>query len=386
MKELGANVNLIVCQKSKLRDWIEHFKQHYGDDISAYDLSKPKQLKGFIENNGDWRYRVGIINYDLAFRRPQLMQLKDFTLMLDESSLIQNETAKRSKFILKLEPKNVILLSGTPVSGRYEALWSQCRLLGWDISKDLYWRQYIETEVIEANGFPLRVVTGYKNVERLKNKLRKHGAIFMKSNQVFDLPEQIFNTVSIPTTKDYRKFKKDRIVKIGEVELIGDTTLTKMLRERQLCGQYNNAKLQAFADLVESTNDRLIVFYNFTEELGKMLNVIKDFYQRYRVSIVNGKIKDLIAYEQHTNSITFVQYAAGSKGLNLQKANKMIYFTPPLSVDNWMQSQKRVHRIGQDKTCFYYKMVCKNSIEEKIYDALERGVDFTDALFVESEK
>lgn len=64
---------------------------------------------------------IGIINYELAFRRPELSKLSDFTLMLDESSLIQNETAKRSKFILKkLNPSNVILLSGTPTSGKYE--------------------------------------------------------------------------------------------------------------------------------------------------------------------------------------------------------------------------------------------------------------------------
>lgn len=78
---------------------------------------------------------IGVINYETAFRRDWLLKLKDFTLMLDESSLITNETAKRSKFILKMQPESVILLSGTPTAGKYERLWSQVQLLGWNITK-----------------------------------------------------------------------------------------------------------------------------------------------------------------------------------------------------------------------------------------------------------
>ena len=93
-----------------------------------------------------------------------LKTLSGFTLMLDESSLIQNENAKRSKLILGLNPDNVILLSGTPTGGKYEKLWSQCRLLGWNISKELFWKQYIETEWVEDDGFWRKQITGYKNV------------------------------------------------------------------------------------------------------------------------------------------------------------------------------------------------------------------------------
>jgi SNF2 family DNA or RNA helicase len=63
--------------------------------------------------------------------------------MLDESSLIQNEQAKRSKFILKLKANNVILLSGTPTGGKYENLWSQIQLLGWNISKKMFYNHYV---------------------------------------------------------------------------------------------------------------------------------------------------------------------------------------------------------------------------------------------------
>lgn len=378
MMELGTNVNLIICQKSKIDDWIEHIAKYY-PDYHVLNLTSKNGLMPFMS----WVHAnlkiVGVINYELAFRRPELRTLSDFTLMLDESSMIQNENAKRSKFILNLKPANVILLSGTPTGGKYEKLWSQLRLLGWKISKDLYWKQYVDTEIIDSEGFPIKVVRGYKNVDRLKAKLRAHGAHFLKTDEVFNLPEQIFNTISVPTTKEYRKFKRASIVNVGDVELVGDTILTKMLYERQLCGQYNQDKLAAFRDILESTNDRLIVFYNFNDEVRELVEICKEFDRP--VNFINGALKEHETYEKCSNSVTLVQYQAGAMGLNLQKANKIVYFTPPLSSELFEQSKKRIHRIGQDKPCFYYYLICKNSVEERIYEALQMRKDYTEKLF-----
>ena len=384
MRQLGAKVNLVVCQKSKVDDWVEHFKEHYSDKINdLYNLTEKNSLDEFIQTAKVYDYLtvVGVINYELAFRRKQLLELHDFTLMLDESSMIQNETAKRSKFILKMKPKNVILLSGTPTAGKYEKLWSQLHLLGWPISKELYWRQYIDVEYLDNEGFPIKVVKGYKNVERLKSKMRQYGCRFLKTEEVFDLPDQIDNTIKISTTKEYRKFRKSSIVQAFDREFVGDTTLTKMLYERILCGSYNKFKLDALKDLIESTEDRLIIFYNFSEELRAIEDICLELDRP--VSIVNGFEKDLSCFEQHSNSVTLIQYQAGAMGLNLQKANKIIYFTPPLSSELFEQSKKRTHRIGQEKPCLYYYLVCRNSIEERIYDTLAMRKDYTDALFEE---
>lgn len=385
MRQLGAETNLIICQKSKIDDWIEHFKKYYSTSlrVDVYNLTDKKDFEKFVDGLPYNFARVGVINYELAFRRKELLNLRDFTLMLDESSLIQNETTKRSKFVLKMQPKNVILLSGTPTGGKYEKLWSQLHLLGWNIPKKMFYDHYVNYEWDDSNGFPLMIIKGYKNEERLKRKMRSYGCNFLKTEEVFDLPEQIHQTISIPTTKEYRKFRKDSIVTFDDVELVGDTTLTKMLYERQLCGQYNEEKLEAFADLVESTNDRLIVFYNFNAELEKLIQISLNHKKFF--SQANGIIKDLAAYNEYSDSITFIQYQAGAMGLNLQKANKIVYFTPPLGSELFEQSKKRIHRIGQTKTCFYYYLICKGSVEEKIYRTLSMRKDYTEALF-ESEE
>lgn len=403
MKQLGTDLNILVCQKSLIPTWIEHFEKYY-PQYEVIDMTVKKSSQYFLEHQEEIERCILVVNYDLIFRRKFFLQLEHYTLMLDESSMVQNEKAKRSKFVLQMKPDNVILLSGTPTSGKYENLWSQINLLGWNISNDLYNKQYVNWKKIDVGGFPMKIVDKeepYKNVDRLKQKLRDHGAVFMKTDDCFELPEQTFININIPTTKEYRKFQKNSIITIdtlnlsefkdssdfyGEditprVELIGDTTLTKRLYSRMLCGQYNKDKLKAFEDLVSSTQDRMIVFYNFNEELAALKKITKKLDRP--VSEVSGQIKDLTNYEKEENSITFIQYQAGAMGLNLQKSNKIIYFTLTEKSELFEQSKKRIHRIGQNNNCLYYLLICKGSIEEDILQTLEMRKDYTDELFKE---
>lgn len=381
MDRLGKLLNLVVCQKSKVPDWVEHFRTHY--PCTVYDLTNPKDFKAFAAVAGyPDRYTVGIINYDLVFRRPELMKLKGFTLMLDESSLIQNTGAKRTKTILKMKPDNVILLSGTPTAGRYERLWSQMHLLGWPISKTLYNQTYVVWDYLDVRftDYRIPVVRGYKNVDRLKQKMAEYGCIFMKTEEAgIDLPKQQDVKVRVPASKEYKRFMKQRFIRIGDTDLVGDTSLTLRLYARQLCGAYSKEKIAALRDLIESTEERLIIFYNFNLELAQLVDLAKELKRPY--SIVNGERKDLQAYEENDDSLTFIQYQAGAYGLNLQKANRIIYYTLPENSEMYEQSRKRIHRIGQEKTCFYYLLMCTGSVEDLIYKTLMERKDLTDDLF-----
>lgn len=393
MKRYDCRTNLIVCQKSKVRDWVNHFFTNYIDkdkfDESGawcYDLTRDdKDLGMFFHSR--YKIRIGVINYELAWRRTSLLKLSDFTLMLDESSLIQNPKAKQTKFVLKMKPSHVILLSGSPVGGKYEALWSQCHLLGWSISPHAFDNTYVNWTKLTIGDRTMNVVDRsdpYKNVDRLKRKLREHGAVFLKTEEVLDLPDQVFQQIRIPTSKEYRRFWKDRYIQIDDVELVGDTSLTKLLYSRQLCGHYNQDKLDAVRDLIQSTQDRLIIFYNFNAELDALIRICRDLNRP--VSQINGHTKDLKAYEQESDSVTLVQFQSGSMGLNLQMSCRIIYFTLPLSSEYFEQSKKRIHRIGQKKTCFYYLLICAGSIEEQILQTLEQRKDFTDELFIDDRR
>ena len=361
--------------------WCNHWMTHYSE-YQVFDLSKTKGMEDFLVCDNR---RVGVVSYQTAWRRKQLLTLRDFVLMCDESSNLQNKSAKQTKGILKLKPSSVVLLSGTPTSGKYENLWVQCHLLGWNISEDLYNRQYVNWTYVESDGFFHKVVdkdNPYKNAERLRTKLREHGAVFMKTEDCFQLPEQTIIPVYVETSKEYRRFMKHSIVELPDgTELIGDQIFTKRMYSRQLCGQYSKAKIEAFRELLQSTNDRLIVFYNFTAELEELEAACHDAERPF--SLINGSCKRLDEYEKYEDSVTLIQYQAGSLGLNLQKANKIVYFTLPERSDLFEQSKTRTHRIGQERPCFYWIMMCKGSAEEQIYQTLQERKDWTDQLFEE---
>ena len=155
----------------------------------------------------------------------------------------------------------------------YENLWSQCQLLGWKISKELFWKQYIQTEWVETDGFWRQQITGYKNVDRLKMKLVEHGAVFMTTEQAgISLPKRNWIKVKTRPSPLYWKFWNDRYIAIDsanlgefeldadfygsnahcERELIGDTSLTRRLYARQLCGLYMHKAMGVVLNTFES--------------------------------------------------------------------------------------------------------------------------------------
>lgn len=379
MLRYGNEYNLCIVQKSKVDDWVQHFRTYTDMDVIDYTRPKAEIRPGII-----------VVNYELVWRRPELSKMKDFTLMLDESSKVQNDKTKQSKFILSLRPKNVVLLSGTPCNGKYENLYSQIKLLGVDITKTFYWNRYIDYELVDnvqwvggtyVRGKPYRKVLGYKNVEELKTNLRRCGAVFMLSDDVLDLPEQTEQIIKVKSTPEYKKFRKSNVVIIDGIEYIGDTTLTKMLRERQLCSFLNNHKMDVLSDLMDSTEDRLIVFYNFQEDFSNISQLCE--IKGKKMSYVNGQGRDLTAYENDPHSVTLVQYQAGAHGLNLQKANKMIMFSLPMSCELYDQAKARIHRLGQKNRTKYWYLITEKSIEGRILDTLKSGHDYTVALFEE---
>lgn len=389
MIQIGNRINMVICQKSKVNDWCLHFRQNYKDMIVIdYTKKHNKTLSAEdIIQISAYKTVVIIVNYELAWRRPALSKLSEFTLILDESSMIQNPEAKVTKFIMKkLHQNATILLSGTPVGGKFENLWTQSFLLGCGMTRKQFEDRFVNFERIDVKGipFPVKIVSRknpYKNIDELKTMLRNRGAVFMKTEEAIDLPEQRVIKVFNPLNSDYRKFLRKKVIEINGRELVGNTSMSYRLGLRMLASGYSKPKLESFKSLVQSTSDRLIVFYNFNQELEALRKIAEELDRP--ISIINGKEKNLEAYMENDDSITFVQYQAGAMGLNLQLANKIIYFSLPERSELFEQSKKRIHRIGQKNICTYYILQSASSIDELIYRALEQKRDYTDELFRE---
>lgn len=372
--ELNTPYNLVVCQKSKITDWYQHFKDYYSDDYEIIIFDK-QRIENIKPNS------ILIINYEKAIARPELKKLKKFTLLLDESQYIKNPKSKRTKLIVnELNPDNIILLSGTPIDGKYEELITQIHLLGWKIKESMFLSHYTNRQWDE-NEMKYKII-GYKNIDRLKKKLRQYGCVFMKTEEVFDLPTQTNIFLKPKKTKEYDEFIKEGIVTLSDRKLIAETASVGNMNARLLCTAFNQNKLVMLKELIESTEDRLIIFYQYNLEKEAIENIVDELSKP--ISYINGEILDKKSYENCKNSVTLVQYQSGSFGHNLQKANKIIFFGLPNRVSYFEQSKKRTHRIGQERPCFYYYMLTLGTYEWKNYQTLVDGKDYNDELFKEA--
>lgn len=314
------------------------------------------------------------------------MKMKGITLLCDESSMISNERAQRTRGILKMYKQgrieHVVLLSGTPIDGKYERLLSQCWLLGWNIPRKEFLKRYVIYTMIQPPGmpFPIRVIHGYKNEGELKDRLREKGAHFLKVEDCLSsLPSQTFIYSKSTPPAAYKKMLKTGMCEINGEKLVADDVLTRRLYLRQLCGQYNDDRYAAISDLLEMTEERVLIFYNFKAEKERIVEICQKL--KKPISEVSGSRKDLEAYESEPESVTLIQYQAGAMGLNLQKARITIYTSLPERSELFEQSKCRTWRQGQTKPCLYYICKSPDTIEDDIETALKQKKNYTDFLF-----
>ena len=387
LMSFDTHLNLIICQKSKVGDWINHINRYY-KDAYVIDLTN-KGIKDLVPLKF-YKKVVGIINYDLLMYRPNITKITDFSLLCDESSMIKNSQAKRTQLVMRMKFKNVVLLSGTPCGGKYEELYTQCKMLGWKINKEDFLDRYTITKRINVfspktitKTIDINVVIGYKNIPDLKHNLKNLGCVFMKSDEVISLPKVNVIPIKCESEHSQVEFKRNRVItfKVNKnvKTLVANTKIDLLNMCRLLAGVYNTNKLNAVKGILNSTDDRLIIFYNFWEEFNTLVKLCE--HEGKPIATCNGRGINLTKFKDCSNAVLLVQYQSGAMGLNLQECNKIIYFTPPLSSELFEQSKKRIHRIGQERPCFYYQLVTKDSVEQQIYFNLRLRKDYTTKLF-----
>lgn len=388
--------DILVCLvlKSTLKQWLDELSSQTGRKVfNGYKKTKKDGIKAFIDYDGK---KAVVIGYD-AYKAKCAALLRDYinknaervTMICDESSLIGRMESERTKAVLKSKTKHKILCSGTPCSGgKMENLLPSMKMLGWKMTKEQFLKDYCDVYEWTDPARPwvtIPIIQGYKNIEQLRAGLKEHGTVFLTMGEAgVELPPETTQQIEITTPAEYKKFMRTGIVEIDGQAIIGENNLTKMLYSRQICSVYNQAKAAAVEELLEQAGDEpVIIFYNWTSEL-KILESICERLKR-PISVVNGQKRDLTAYEENRpGTVILAQYQAASMGLNLQEHCRIcIYFSPCLSYSDFEQSKARVHRIGQQRNCIFYTLICKDSVEESIMQTLAERRDYTEQLFTE---
>lgn len=344
--------NLIICGKSLMAQW-----------------------RSEIDKFCPWMQdRIFIINYDMIFRKSAekfLSQFRpgEFNLTLEEVGCLGNEDAKRTRKCMELasQCRNLQMLTGSFFGGRFEKFYPCAVMQGYEGSRMDYEDRFcikVKQQKRVGYGRYMRVVddwriVDYKNIPELIMETAERGAVFLRTEDCVDLPEENRFVVTLGSTDEARS-ASDRIMadsRSGVAPSQGDLVAVK--RENDLA--HNQEKMDYVREAVSSSDDRWCVFYQYNGERDALRSMLSSLGRP--VSEVSGSVKDLSAYEKYDNSVTIIQIVAGATGINLQKCNRSI-FTMPFNADQQLQAERRTRRIGQTRPCFYYILSTDSRYDE----------------------
>lgn len=393
---------LILCQSIKINDWVNEMGTYFADcNIIPVTGSKSQKIAALESGYNETKKQIVVMSYRSALSYTgELGRLfannydgnlefdgKRMMLVVDESQVMKSHTSQIGEFgkMLGNVCEFTTLLSGDPISTGYIDLYNQLAILKMSMSFNMFKQAFCNYEVRGGMGKSWPVLVGYKNVDTLLQVLHER-SFFMKTEDAIVLPKQNFFDVEIEldNKKEVQTFYKTRIYKEHAAE---HSSAVNMGMRQFASGFYknylnlSNHKLDAVESIVTSTNKNIIIFYNFDGELEMLKQKLKAL--KIKTLEVNGKQDD---YEKSRVNgperfVILVQYQAGSKGLNWQNIHYTIYFSPTWMAENWKQSIKRTHRVGQTMPCFYYKLVTRGMGEDRMWEAMAKSENFTDDMF-----
>lgn len=372
---------LVICILSKLQDWQDDVLSECG--LTSIILNKGTKKNEELIKTSDTN--VFIVNFESAWRCKELLNWvdKNTYILIDESHKIKSVNSKIGKFCAKLKTKTKTkcILTGTPQSKGYIDYYNQLSFI--DVIKMPY-KMFTETfcvyELRQFSGYPFKELVGYKNKSILDRMIKEHCVFFKRDVDNEQIPMEI--DVKFNAPKEYKKFKKIRIYE----DYVADNSSKMFVTCRKMCSGFideyivDKQKITWLRELCEDLTFRLVIFYNFNCERDSIVRLMQDLKIPY--SLYNGSEKDLTNFDKYENGVAICQYMSASLGLNnLVKSNVCIMYSPSTNYTDYIQSKKRIDRIGQTKKPLFYNLYCKGTVEEKILETIKSGSNFDDKMF-----
>ncbi len=372
----------------------------------------------FLEYMGNFRnkdtaifngYDVILTTYGTMLRDAELFSQYEFDhIVLDESQAIKNPLAKSAKAARLLKARHRLVMTGTPVENNTFELWSQFAFLNPGLlgNLDYFKKEFatpIESGQDEATAATLRKLVYLFILRRTKEQVAPELPPRTERVIYTDM-DSVQKKLYIQTKERYRA----ELLGLIESEGMDDARmkiLEGLLRLRQIAihpalvepSYHGEAPKFEFLletlETLQAEKHKALVFSQFIETL-RLVRVELDK-RSIRYEYLDGKTRDRQAHVdsfQSDPSIPFflISLKAGGVGLNLTAADYVIHLDPWWNPAVEMQASDRAHRIGQDKPVFVYKIIARDTVEEKILQlqdkkrALAQNLISTETSFFKS--
>ena len=392
-----TSTSLIVTPASLVFNWGEEFKK-FAPELkvtlaAGTQAERQKRLEESVHSD------VLITSYDLLKRDAALYEGREFLYqVLDEAQYIKNHTTAAAKAVKVIKSRFRFALTGTPIENRLSELWSIFDYLmpGFLYGYDTFRREF-EIPVVKNND--------QEAMERLQRMVGPFILRRLKQDVLRDLPEKTEEVRYVQMTGKQRKLYDGQAIHLrslldhqSEEEFNNSRfqVLTELTRLRQICcdpalcfEDYGDetAKTDACMELVQSAVDgghRLLVFSQFTSMLDILSSRLDgEHVEHFMITGATPKEKRLQlvnAFNGGAVPVFLISLKAGGVGLNLTGADMVVHYDPWWNLAAQNQATDRAHRIGQQKNVTVYKLITKDSIEEKVLELQETKRELADRI------
>jgi len=324
------------------------------------------------------------------------------TIVLDEAQAIKNRKSQRSKAAMKLKAHFRLITTGTPVENRLEELWTLFNFLNPGLLGSYYRFKQMFVVPIEGNQ-------DKEASQRLRKLIRPFILRRLKTEVLRELPEKTEITLHVEMSDDEAiLYEAQRLNSLENINKSDDAPgqkhfqiLAELTRLRQLCcnpslvlpdTHIKSSKLKVFMDTIKELREnqhKALVFSQFVGHLAilrKALDKEKIAYQYLDGSTpATERKKRINDFQNGSGDFFLISLKAGGTGLNLTAADYVIHMDPWWNPAVEDQASDRAHRIGQTRPVTVYRLVVKDSIEERIVDLHKEKRDLAESILAGSE-
>ena len=349
------------------------------------------------------KYDLVITSYDLLKRDIELYKEKDYHfryIIADEAQYLKNSNTQNAKAIKKINAETRYALTGTPIENSLAELWSIFDYImpGYLFSYKKFKKLY-EMPIVKEND--------KQALNKLKMLIEPFILRRTKTEVLTELPEKTVTVLNNEMEEEQRNLYISYLAQAREevaeeinlngIEKSHIKILSVLTRLRQICchpslfiKDYTNesSKLNQCMEIVEDAvkaNHKILLFSGYTS----MFPIIEEKLQQLGISYfkltgatkVDERIDLVDEFNENPDIKVFlISLKAGGTGLNLTGADMVIHYDPWWNLSTENQATDRAYRIGQKNNVQVYKLITKNSIEEKIYELQQKKAELIDNM------
>jgi len=397
----NRKTSIVVCPSSLSLNWQAEVNK-FTDKLKALVIhGTARERKEQINKLEE--YDLVITSYDLLKRDIEVYKEKDYTfryIIADEAQYLKNNNTQNAKSIKEIKANTRYALTGTPIENSLAELWSifdyimPGYLFSYKKFKTLY-----ESPIVKDNDT--------KAMEKLKMLIAPFVLRRTKKEVLTELPDKTITVLNNEMREEQNKIylsylaqAKEEvadIVKMKGYERSQIQILTALTRLRQICCHPSlfvdgytekSGKLEQCMEIVKTgieAGHKILLFSGYTS----MFEIIEKEFKKENIKYFkltgSTKVADRIDLVDEFNSnedikVFLISLKAGGTGLNLIGADMVIHYDPWWNQAAENQATDRAYRIGQKKNVQVYKLITKNSIEEKIYELQNKKSELIDNM------